>query len=107
MGFFKWHHGSEKAAKGPMIVSINFSYSKFHDTTDSINEIPEVGVQLMEWLVTLCLHAWQYVQVGGNGCTHGHLLTQRLVQLSGLAEERQQSSLQTNKNLKQEWLLAF
>ena len=106
MVVFKWHHGSEKAANSPMIVSINFSYSKFHDTTDSIIEIPEVGVQLMEWLVTLCLHAWQYVQVWGNGCKH-YLLTQHMVQLSGLAEERQQTSLQTNKNLKQEWLLAF
>ena len=40
-----------------MIVSINFSYSKFHDTTDSIIEIPEAGEQLMEWLVTLCMDA--------------------------------------------------
>ena len=89
-----------------MIVSINFSYSKSHDTTDSITEIPEAGVQLMEWLVTLCMDAWQYIQVWGNGCKL-HLLTQHMVQLSGLAEERQQTSLQTKQNLKQEWLLAF
>jgi len=32
--------------------------------TSSVTEIPEVGVQLLEWGVTLHLYAWQYVRYG-------------------------------------------
>lgn len=37
-----------------------------HDVTDSITEIPNVGVQLLEWSLTLCLREWQYVHNGGE-----------------------------------------
>ena len=55
--------------------------------TDSITEIPEVGVRLLEWQVKLYSHVSKYVQVRGNGCAR-YLLTQLWVKLGVLAEER-------------------
>ena len=43
--------------------------SNLHDVVSSIPEIPEVRVQLSEWLATLHLCVGQYVQVWGNGFT--------------------------------------
>ena len=40
---------------------------KPHDVTTSVTEIPEVGVQLSEWQVTIHFYVWQYVDVGGGG----------------------------------------
>ena len=34
-------------------VKITFSYSELHDKTNSVTEIPEVGMQLPEWRATL------------------------------------------------------
>lgn len=42
-------------------VTATFSYSNLHDVTNSITEIPEVGVQLPEWWITLLLYVRQYV----------------------------------------------
>ena len=38
-------------------VRITVSYSNFHDRTNSIVKIPEGGMQLSEWQVTLLLYA--------------------------------------------------
>ena len=54
-------------------VRLTFSYSNLHDRSNFILEIPEVGVQLPEWLVTLHLNVRQYVRMQGNGCTRNHL----------------------------------
>ena len=43
------------------------------DRTHFILEIPEVGVQLPEWLVTLHLNVRQCIRMRGNGCTRNHL----------------------------------
>ena len=48
--------------------------------TNSIKEIPEVGVQLPEWLVTLHLYVWQ---VWGKR----RLATKQWVNIMALAEE--------------------
>ena len=37
-------------------VRITFSYSLLHDITNSITEIPEVGVQLPKWWLKLQMY---------------------------------------------------
>ena len=41
-------------------AGITVSYSSHHrHTRNSVTELPEVGVQLPEWRVTLHVYAWQ------------------------------------------------
>ena len=42
-------------------VRFTFRYNNLHDMTNSITEISEVRVQLLEWRVTLHLNVWQYM----------------------------------------------
>ena len=44
--------------------------------TNSITEISEVSMQLLEFRVTLHLHVWQYAQ--GSGCTRHSLIQHRM-----------------------------
>ena len=47
-------------------VTITFGCSNFHDMTNCITEIPEVGIQLPEWGVTLHLYLYLHVPVWGK-----------------------------------------
>ena len=43
-------------------------YSNLHNTKNSIIEISETGLQLLEWEVALQLYVWWYVPVWGKSC---------------------------------------
>ena len=65
---------------------ITFRGSNLRNTTNSIMEIPEVGVQLREWRIILHLYVRQCVQlILGNGCTR-FLLKERRVNLRVLVD---------------------
>ena len=75
---------------------------KLHDVTNSVTEIPEVGVQLSEWQVTVHFYVWQYVDVGGgDGCTR-YSLTQHWMNLRVFSK-----GTLRNKQQQNEWTFTY